>query len=232
MQAMAGVEDVYRSEFGQRVLAGRPRSLLEVGCGSGVFLRPLRNDVLRLVGIDPDSDAVDALAMEGFEVSAASAESLPFRDGEFDVVVFSYVPHHCADWAAALREAMRVARHSVEILDIWFDESVPDQIVARDFDRWCKTIDRRSGMVHGGALSPGQLIAPAAGAAGMAYDYVCRRLHASWAMGDVEATAQVRLAEAGHDPLLAAELARILDAARRDGISEEGCVQMTIEIGG
>jgi SAM-dependent methyltransferase len=232
MQTMAGVEDVYRSEFRQRVLAGRPRSLLEVGCGSGAFLRPLRNDALRLAGIDPDADAVDALSMEGFEVSVASAESLPFRDGEFDVVAFSYVPHHCADWAAALREAMRVARHSVEILDIWFDESVPDQVVARDFDRWCKVIDRRGGMVHGEALSPGHLIAPAIGASGMAYDYVCRRLHAPWAIGDVEATARIRLAEAGHDPALEAELARILEAARGHGISEEGCVQMTIEIGG
>jgi len=229
---MAGVETVYRSEFKQRVLAGRPRSLLDVGCGSGTFLRPLRNDVLRLAGVDPDSDAVDALAMDGFEASVASAESLPFRDGEFDVVVFSYVPHHCADWPAALREAMRVARHSVEILDIWFDESVPDQAVARDFDRWCKIIDRRGGMVHGEALSPGTLIAPARGAAGMAFDYVCRRLHAPWALADVEATAQARLAEAGHDPALASELARILEAARREGISEEGCVQMTIEIGG
>ncbi len=230
--AMAGTEDIYRSEFRQRVMAGRPRSLLEVGPGSGTFLRAVRHDVLRLAGIDPDPEAVDALTTQGFEVTVGTAEALPFRDGEFDVVVFSYVPHHCRDWDAALREAVRVARHSVEILDIWFDDSIPDQVVARDFDRWCKAVDRRSGMVHHDALTPGALIAPVRGRAGIAYDYACRRLHADWAPADFEATARGHFLKAGGDPALEAEYVRLLAAARQDGISEEGCIQMTIETGG
>ena len=229
---MAGTEDIYRSEFRQRVMAGRPRSLLEVGPGSGTFLRAVRNDVLRLAGIDPDPEAVDALMMQGYEVTLGAAEALPFRDGEFDVVVFSYVPHHCRDWGMALREAVRVARHSVEILDIWFDASVPDQVVARDFDLWCKAIDQRSGMVHHDALAPGDLIAPVRGRAGIAYDYACRRLHADWPLDDFEATARAHLLKAGGDQALEAECARLLSAARQEGISEEGCVQMTIETGG
>jgi SAM-dependent methyltransferase len=227
---MSGVEDIYRSEFRARVMAGRPRSLLEVGCGSGTFLRSVRDDILRLVGVDPDGEAVDALSLEGFEVTLSGAESLPFRDQEFDVVVFSFVPHHCRDWNAALKEAMRVARHSVEILDVWFDDTVPDQRVAHSFDRWCKEIDRRGGMVHNDVMPAGALLEPAIGMPGLTYDYVCRRLSSAWDIDEIEGTGRRYLAKAGDDPALAQGLEQILKDARRHGISEEGCVQMTIEI--
>jgi SAM-dependent methyltransferase len=229
---MAGVEDIYRSEFRERVLAGRPRSLLEVGCGSGLFLRSVRDDVIRLAGIDPDSEAVDALHAEGFEVSVGHGEALPFRDGDFDVVVFSFVPHHCSAWAVALREAVRVARHSVEILDIWFDESVPDQRVARDFDGWCRQVDRLGGMVHNAPMSPGELLAPLAEKGLLAHDYACRRMSAPWPQDDRDARIAERRALAAQHAGLREDLERILADARRLGMSDIGCVQMTVELGG
>lgn len=227
---MPGVEDIYRSEFRARVLAGRPRSLLEVGCGSGTFLRSVRNDILRLVGVDPDVEAVDALTLEGLEASVSEAESLPFRDQEFDVVAFSFVPHHCRDWTVALKEAMRVARHSVEILDVWFDDTIPDQRIAHAFDRWCKEIDRRTGMVHHDVLPPGLLLAPALEVEGLTYDYACRRLSSSWDIDEVEGVGRRYLSKVADDAALSQGLEQILKDARRHGISEEGCIQLTIEI--
>ena len=229
---MAGVEDIYRSEFRTRVLAGRPRSLLEVGCGSGPFLRSVRNDVIRLAGIDPDIEAIDALHAEGFEAEVGNAEALPFRDGAFDVVVFSFVPHHCRDWAAALKEAMRVARHSVEILDIWFDDSVPDQRVAKAFDHWCRHIDRLGGMVHNAPMSPGELLQSLDHGRALSYDYACRRVSAAWDVEDRDMRIAERMARASGHPGLGEDLERILAEARVHGMSDIGCVQMTVEIGG
>jgi SAM-dependent methyltransferase len=229
---MAGVEDIYRSEFRTRVLAGRPRSLLEVGCGSGLFLRSVRDDVIRLVGIDPDVEAIDALHAEGFEADVGSAEALPFRDGAFDVVVFSFVPHHCRDWAAALKEAMRVARHSVEILDIWFDDSVPDQRVAKDFDHWCRKIDQLGGMVHNAPMLPGELLQPLERGSALSCDYACRRVNAAWDPDDRDMRIAARMALASSDPNLGDDLDRILAKAQAHGMSDMGCVQMTVEIGG
>jgi len=229
---MAGVEDIYRSEFRTRVLAGRPRSLLEVGCGSGLFLRSVRDDVIRLVGIDPDVEAIDALHAEGFEADVGSAEALPFRDGAFDVVVFSFVPHHCRDWAAALKEAMRVARHSVEILDIWFDDSVPDQRVAKDFDQWCRKIDQLGGMVHNAPMLPGELLQPLERGSALSCDYACRRVNAAWDPDDRDMRIAARMALASSDPNLGDDLDRILAKAQAHGMSDMGCVQMTVEIGG
>jgi SAM-dependent methyltransferase len=227
---MSDVDEIYRAEFRARVMGGRPRSVLEIGAGSGKFLKSVRNDVNRLVGLDPDAEAVDVLQAEGLEAIVGSAESLPYQEGEFDVVAFSYVPHHCSDWNKALSEAMRVARHSVEILDVWFDVSVPDQRVAHDFDRWCKEIDRRGGMVHNDTMTPGLLLAPVLSVPGLTYDYVCRRVQALWALDEVEAKGRSYLEMVGGDAKLAEGLTQILADARRHGLSEEGCMQMTIEI--
>lgn len=228
---MAGVEDIYRDEFRARVLAGRPRSLLEVGSGSGTFLRSLKGGINRLAGIDPNADEVEATRAEGFEVLLAKAEALPFQDGEFDVVVFSFTPHHMSDWAAALKEAMRVARHSIEILEVWYDDGIADQRVAHAYDRWCKEIDRRTGMVHNDTLSPGALLQPIIDGRGLTYDYVCRRVSSMCNVDEIEATGRARLAKAGDDAALKQGFEHIIEDARRLGMSEEGCVQMTIELG-
>ena len=229
---MAGVEDIYRDEFRARVLAGRPRSLLEVGCGSGTFLRSLKGGIDRLAGIDPNPDDVEALRAEGFEVVLGKAEALPFQNGEFDVVVFSFTPHHMSDWSLALKEAMRVARHSIEILDVWYDDGVADQRVAHDFDRWCKEIDRRAEkMVHNDTLPPGALLQPIIDRRGLTYDYVCRRVSSMCNVDEILSTGRARLAEAGDDATLKQGFEQIIEDARRHGMSEAGCVQMTIELG-
>jgi SAM-dependent methyltransferase len=228
---MAGVEDIYRDEFLARVLAGRPRSLLEVGSGSGTFLRSLKGGIDRVAGIDPNADNVEAVRAEGFEVVLGKAEALPFQNGEFDVVVFSFTPHHMSDWTLALKEAMRVARHSIEILDVWYDDGVPDQRVAHDFDRWCKEIDRRSGMVHNDTLPPGALLQPIIEGRGLTYDYVCRRVSAMCNLDEILSTGEAQLAMVGDDAVLKKGFEQIVEDARRYGMSEEGCVQMTIELG-
>jgi SAM-dependent methyltransferase len=227
---MADIFDNYRDEFRARVLGGRPRSILEVGCGDGAFLETVKGEVGRLVGLDPSADAVEKLRAEGFEAVEGAAERLPFADGEFDVVVFSFTPHHVGDWNAALNEAMRVARHSIEILDVWYDDTVADQRTAHDYDRWLKSIDRRTGMVHHDTLSPAALLAPVIGRRDVTYDYACRRIAEPQNIEETLETARTYLAKVDNDPALARAFEGIIAAARRDGMTDEGCIQMTIEL--
>jgi SAM-dependent methyltransferase len=226
---MADVYDIYRDEFRTRVLGGRPRSILEVGSGDGAFLKTVTGEVGRLAGLDPSNEAVSNLKSEGFEAVQGSAERLPFVDGEFDVVVFSFAPHHIADWAAGLNEALRVARHSVEILDIWYDDTIADQRTAHDYDRWLKAIDRRGGMVHLDTLSPAELLAPVIARRDVTYDYVCRRIAGSQNIEETMKVGAEYLAKGDNDAALKREFDQIIANARRDGMSDEGCIQMTIE---
>ena len=226
---MADVFDIYRDEFRARILGGRPRTILEVGSGDGSFLRTVSGEVGRLVGLDPSVEAVSALRSEGFEAVEGSAERLPFADGEVDVVVFSFAPHHIADWTQGLNEALRVARHSVEILDVWYDDTIADQRTAHDYDRWLKTIDRRGGMVHLDTLSPAELLAPVIARRDVTYDYVCRRVNSAQSIEETMRLGGEYLAKVDNDAALKREFDEIVARAHRDGMSDEGCIQMTIE---
>lgn len=226
---MADVYEIYREEFAARVLGGRPRSILEVGSGDGDFLQTVKGKVGRLVGLDPDAARVSAVRADGFEAVQGTAEKLPFADGEFDVVVFSFAPHHFADWGSCLGEALRVARHSVEILDVWYDDTIADQRTTHALDRWLKVIDRRGGMVHLDTPTPGALLAPVIGRSDVTYDYICRRVASATNIDEMLAYGRDHLKKADNDPALARELDEIIAAGRREGMSDEGAILMTIE---
>jgi SAM-dependent methyltransferase len=222
-------EDIYRDEFRARVLGGRPRSILEVGAGTGTFLKSVEGEAGRLTGLDPDPGNVTQLKLDGFEAVEGVAEKLPFADGEFDVVVFSYTPHHVSDWTAALTEALRVARNGVEILDVWYDETIADQRTSQALDRWYKAIDRRTGMVHNDTLPPGAMLAPVLAWRDVTYDYVCRRVATALPIEETLTHCREKLLKASNDAGLTRELEQLIAAGRRDGMSEEGAIMVTIE---
>jgi SAM-dependent methyltransferase len=88
--------------------------VLDVGCGDGLISAKaagLRPDVT-VTGID-----VLLRPQTFIEVTHFDGQVIPFADKSFDSVVFVDVLHHTDDPTVLLREAARVARHSIVIKD-------------------------------------------------------------------------------------------------------------------
>jgi ubiquinone/menaquinone biosynthesis C-methylase UbiE len=91
-----------------------PLRVLDVGCGTGALLREL---IVRVpyceayVGLDPAPSMI-AVARRGSDARItfvqAAAESLPFPDASFDLVVSSTSFDHWADQRAGVEELARV----------------------------------------------------------------------------------------------------------------------------
>lgn len=94
----------------------RNKSLLDIGCGPGWLTVMYAKNGAPVTAIDLTEQAVRltkaALSTNRVvaAVQVASAESLPFPDQSFDVVVSSGVLHHTPDIGSAIRESYRVTR--------------------------------------------------------------------------------------------------------------------------
>lgn len=101
-------------------LAGtEARTLLDVGTGSGVFAEAFAVRGLIVAGVDvsPEMVAAARTHVPHGKFRLASAESLPFEAGSFDVVFLGLVLHEADDASRALAEARRVARQRVAVLE-------------------------------------------------------------------------------------------------------------------
>ena len=88
------------------------RAILDIGCGTGTLARALSEDGAAVTGIDPGAEALAKARglVPAARFEAASAEALPFGEGQFDGAVMLNSLHHVPDPARALAEAARVLR--------------------------------------------------------------------------------------------------------------------------
>ncbi|MFO8059203.1 MAG: class I SAM-dependent methyltransferase [Bacillota bacterium] len=100
-----------------RVLAGLLAEIdgssrvLEVGCGTGNYIRAVRRATgCRARGVDPSPGMLELVLRHDARVgfSAGRAESLDFRDASFDMVFSVDVIHHVTDRLAYFAEAHRI----------------------------------------------------------------------------------------------------------------------------
>jgi ubiquinone/menaquinone biosynthesis C-methylase UbiE len=99
----------------------RVGALLEVGYGSGVFFPELAKHAERLYGADiheRSADVTAVLAKAGIpaELVTAPAESLPYPDGTFDVVVAVSTFEFVTDARRAINELARVLKSDGRII--------------------------------------------------------------------------------------------------------------------
>jgi SAM-dependent methyltransferase len=95
---------------------GRERAL-DVGAGAGHTARALAERVETVVVTDPVEGMLAAArslfereGLRNAQFLLASAESLPFVDGGFDIVTSRLAAHHFDDVAASMREVVRVLK--------------------------------------------------------------------------------------------------------------------------
>jgi ubiquinone/menaquinone biosynthesis C-methylase UbiE len=92
-----------------------PRRVLDVGCGTGYFLRQVAArapKAAELVGIDPAAPMIEAARANArdarLQFSVGLAERLPYSDATFDLLVSTTSFDHWRDQQAGLIECARV----------------------------------------------------------------------------------------------------------------------------
>jgi demethylmenaquinone methyltransferase/2-methoxy-6-polyprenyl-1,4-benzoquinol methylase len=109
----------WRGELVEHIVAGDPKSVLDVATGTaGVAVAIARQSRASVVGVDVSEDMlavgrerVRAAGLQGrIELESGSAEALKFEDQAFDAVSFTYVLRYVEDPAATIAELARTLR--------------------------------------------------------------------------------------------------------------------------
>lgn len=152
---LANVEDVVHALEGVELPAGG--RALDVATGGGHTALHLATLGLRVIAADITPAMLEnaaRLAVErglSLETALHEAESLPYGDGEFDIVSCRVAAHHFSDREAFVRESVRVLRRGGVFLLI--DGSIPDG--EPEAEEWLHHVEKLRDPSHGRFLTPG-----------------------------------------------------------------------------
>ncbi len=169
-----------------RLIGQRPGAIaLDVGCGGGHAAYRLAPLVGKVVACDLSAPMLDVVAREaarrGYQnvvTECATAESLPFPDASFDVVVTRYSAHHWHDVPAGLAQMRRVLKPGG--MAVFMDVISPGVALT---DTWLQSLEllRDPSHVRDASLAEWQGALAAAGfKPGLAHSYRLRLEFASW----------------------------------------------------
>jgi demethylmenaquinone methyltransferase/2-methoxy-6-polyprenyl-1,4-benzoquinol methylase len=109
-----GQDPRWRRAMVAAVDVGADARVLDVACGTGLVSRALaRRYGCSVVGLDQSPEMLSrarALVGPSVELVQGEAERLPFDDGAFDALTFTYLLRYVDDPAATMRELARVVR--------------------------------------------------------------------------------------------------------------------------
>lgn len=105
--------------------------VLDAGCGSLLVAQQIEiHAPVRVIGLETINYRRSAMPLVLYGGMRA-----PFRDQSFDVVLLAFVLHHCDDGGLALlREALRLARKRILVLEDRYDHAV-ERLLTRCVDR-------------------------------------------------------------------------------------------------
>ncbi|HEX8994204.1 MAG TPA: class I SAM-dependent methyltransferase, partial [Candidatus Paceibacterota bacterium] len=93
----------------QKKRGGTPLHILDVGCGTGLLMQEMQQ-FGQIEGVDMSERAVAYCRERNLNPVVGSADSLPFPDGSFDVVVMLDVLEHLEDDSIGAREIYRILK--------------------------------------------------------------------------------------------------------------------------
>jgi demethylmenaquinone methyltransferase/2-methoxy-6-polyprenyl-1,4-benzoquinol methylase len=138
-----GQDPRWRRTMVAQVGAGPQDRVLDVATGTGMVAAALvRRYGCRVVGLDQSPEMLGQAAARlratpdlaaRTELVPGEAESLPFSDGDFDHLTFTYLFRYLEDPAVTLRELARVVKPGGRIASLEF--MLPPNPVARSL--WC-----------------------------------------------------------------------------------------------
>jgi SAM-dependent methyltransferase len=111
------------------IAEARPHRVLDAGCGDGLFTRSIATPVV--IGVDNASAMVERARSRGVDARLADIAKLPFRDGEFDVVVCNWTLYHLQDLDGGVRELARVLRPGGRFVGIYNGDGHMEELWSR-----------------------------------------------------------------------------------------------------
>jgi demethylmenaquinone methyltransferase/2-methoxy-6-polyprenyl-1,4-benzoquinol methylase len=125
-----GQDPRWRREMVRRVEAGPAERVLDVATGTGMVATALvRRYGCSVVGLDQSPEMLsgaqakldaDPRLAARIELVRGEAESLPFADGEFDQLTFTYLLRYVEDPGATLTELARVVKSGGRVASLEF----------------------------------------------------------------------------------------------------------------
>jgi len=132
-------------------------TVLDVACGPGIVACAFAQVARHVTGIDITPAMLDLararqqeLGLQNLTWRAGDVLPLPFRDGEFSVVVSRFAFHHFLDPGAVLREMIRVTRDGGTV-------AVADSAPALEKADAFNTMEKLRDPSHVRAMPPGEL---------------------------------------------------------------------------
>ena len=106
------------------------RTVLDVGCGSGLFLSKVASQTDMIVGVDVSRKLLfkakeQANSLQNVFVLQADADHLPFREGFFEVVFAFTMLQNMPKPPETLSELKRVAKHNGSIVVTGLKKAFP-----------------------------------------------------------------------------------------------------------
>lgn len=135
---------------------GKVRSILDIGTGSGDFIKILIElfTESQIVGIDPDDTSLEKarqhLTNGRIQFYKMNAENLKFGDDYFDLVCISNALHHLPDREIVIREMKRVVKPDGYLVfsELFSDNLNPAQEVQKLYHHTRSRVDRLLGIYH------------------------------------------------------------------------------------